>query len=133
MPKTDNLPPRSKDSLKTILVQIAHHQSKDNPSLPNGFPQKVNSKGFKFCDVVINYNGSKGYVIGHTRCRCIVVVEPIYRPPGYLCVCRVTCHAFQPEELQAKQERCILPCKAQIDMYHVKAPTHGKHFCPKQY
>ena len=32
------------------------------PSLPNGFPQKLNSKGFKFGDAVINYNGSKGYL-----------------------------------------------------------------------
>ena len=62
MPKTDNLPPRSKDSLKTILVQISHHQSKDNPSLPNDFPQKLNSKEFKFGDAVINCNGSKGIV-----------------------------------------------------------------------
>ena len=60
--------PRSKDSLRTVLVQIAHHHSKDNPSLPNGYPQKLNSKGSKFGDAVINHNGDKGYVIGHTRC-----------------------------------------------------------------
>ena len=86
MPKTDNLPHRSNDSLKTILVQISHHHSKDNPSLLNGYPQKLNSKGFKFGDAVINHNGDKGYVIGHTRCRCTVVFEPIYRPPRYVCV-----------------------------------------------
>ena len=87
MPKlTEADPPRLKDSLRTVLVQIAYYQSKDNPSLPNGFPQKLNSKGFKFGDAVLDYNGSKEYVIGHTRCRCIVMFEPIYRPPCYVCV-----------------------------------------------
>ena len=79
-------PPRSKDSLNTRLVQISRCHSKDNPSLPNGFHHKLNKKGFKFGDAVMDHARRKCYVIGHTGCRCTVVYEPIHRPFCELCV-----------------------------------------------
>ena len=79
-------PPRSKDSLSTRLVQISCYHSKDNPNLPNGFHQKLNKRGFKFGDAVMDHARRKCYVIGHTSCRCTVVYEPINRPVHELCI-----------------------------------------------
>ena len=79
-------PPRSRDSLNTRLIQISCYHSKDNSSLPNGFHQKLNKKGFKFGDAVMDHAWRKCYMIGHTGCRCTVVYEPIHRTFHELCV-----------------------------------------------
>ena len=67
---------------------MSRYQSKDTLSLPTAddFSRKFNKNGFKFGDAMMDYEGRKCYVIGHTPCLCTVVYEPIYRPPRYVCV-----------------------------------------------